>query len=285
MHRILHKEMLAQGTCLMRIEAPEIAAKARAGQFFLVRADERGERVPFTFCDWDAAAGWIEFVFLVVGHTTELLLEFNEGDELLDVTGPLGNPTEIIPGRWAVAGGGVGLAAAYPIARAFAEAGNPVDAIIAARSHDLLVLEDRFRALPGTEVHVMTDDGSYGEQGLVTVPLERLCAAGAIDHVFAVGPIPMMAACSEVAVRYGLPITVSLNPVMLDGTGMCGGCRVIVDGQVRFACIHGVDFDGALVDWNDMRTRSHVFQAQETMATEYARHRCHLQDAVPTDNN
>lgn len=280
MHEILQKTLLAPDTCLMRVHAPALAAKAQAGQFFLLRAYEGGERVPFTFLDWNAAEGWVEFVFLAVGRTTRELLTFEVGDALLDMVGPLGNPTQVSAGCWAVAGGGVGLAAAYPVARAFAEAGAQVTALIGARSHDLLILEDRFRAIPGATVVVTTDDGSYGEKGFVAAPLERLCAKGVLDGVFAVGPVPMMQACSRVAMRSDVPVTVSLNPVMLDGTGMCGGCRVIVDGEVRFACIDGVDFDGALVDWVDMRSRLRVYAPEERVANETPGHRCHLRSAV-----
>ena len=281
-HRILKKELLAQGTWLMRVEAPAVAAKAQAGQFFLVRAREGAERVPFTFCDWNAQEGWIEFVFLVVGRTTELLTTFEEGQELLDVTGPLGNPSNMegVAGqRWAVAGGGVGLAAAYPVARTLAQAGAQVSAIVAARSRDLLVLEDKFRAIEGADIIVVTDDGSYGEKGFATGPLERLAKAGEIDHAFAVGPVPMMGACVKAVSAYDVPVTVSLNPVMLDGTGMCGGCRVVVDGQVRFACIDGVDFDGAKVDWADLRSRLRTFGAQEKESLELA-HACRMQAAA-----
>jgi len=282
MHRILKKEQLAQGTYLFRVEAPAVAAKAQAGQFFLIRPREGAERIPFTFCDWNAEEGWIEFVFLVVGRTTELLVEFEEGQDFLDVTGPLGNPSHVegVAGqRWAVAGGGVGLAASYPVARALAQAGAQVTAIVAARSRDLLVLEDKFRAIPGAEVVVVTDDGSYGEKGFVTGPLDRLCAAGAIDAAFAVGPVPMMQACTNVCAGHGVPATVSLNPIMLDGTGMCGGCRVVVGGEVKFACIDGVDFDGASVDWNDLRTRLRVYAAEEKASLERA-HACRMQVAA-----
>ncbi len=278
MHIILHKEQLAPDTWLMRVAAPAVAAKARAGQFFLLRADDAGERVPFTFLDWDPREGWIEFVFLAVGATTRYLATFEEGDELLDVVGPLGNPTEVSPGRWAVAGGGVGLAAAYPVARAFAQAGAQVSAIVAARTEELLILEDRFAAIPGVELLVVTDDGSRGERGFATTPLERLCAADKVDAVFAVGPVPMMAACSRTAAGLGVPVTVSLNPVMLDGTGMCGGCRVTVGGEARFACIDGVDFDGSLVDWADMAARSRAYAPEEREAAGCP-HRCHLRDA------
>ena len=281
MHRILKKELLAQGTWLMRVEAPAVAAKAQAGQFFLVRPREGAERVPFTFCDWNAQEGWIEFVFLVVGRTTELLAEYAQGECLLDVTGPLGNPSDmqgVVGQRWAVAGGGVGLAAAFPVARALAQAGAQVSAIVAARSRDLLVLEDKFRGIEGAQVIVVTDDGSYGEKGFATGPLERLAQAGQIDRAFAVGPVPMMAACVKAASAHGVPVTVSLNPVMLDGTGMCGGCRVVVDGQVRFACIDGVDFDGSLVDWADLRSRLRTFAVQERESLERA-HACRLRSA------
>lgn len=282
MHRVLKKEMLAQDTCLFRVEAPAVAAKARAGQFFLIRPRSGAERVPFTFCDWSATEGWIEFVFLRVGRTTDLLLEFEEGDSFLDVTGPLGNPTATagaVGERWAVAGGGVGLAAAYPVARALAQAGAQVSAVVAARTRDLLVLEDKFRAIEGAEVVVVTDDGSHGEKGFATGPLERLCAAGELDRVFAVGPVPMMQACTGVCASHGVPVTVSLNPIMLDGTGMCGGCRVTVDGQVRFACIDGVDFDGSLVDWDDLRTRLRAYASEEKLSRERA-HACRMQAAA-----
>ena len=193
MYKILEKTQFSEKVFKFRVEAPEMAKHAHAGQFLVIRANETGERVPFTFADWNAAEGWIEFIFMVIGKTTTMLSSYEAGDYLQDVTGPLGQPTEMGEGKWAIIGGGVGLAIAFPVARQFVASGNEVHAIMGARTKELLLLEDQFRSiLDDDHVHITTDDGSYGEKGVVTVPLERLLKGCEVHHVFCVGPMPMM---------------------------------------------------------------------------------------------
>ncbi len=267
MYKILEKTQFSEKVFKFRVEAPEMARHAHAGQFLVIRANETGERVPFTFADWNAAEGWIEFIFMVIGKTTTMLSSYEAGDYLQDVTGPLGQPTEMGEGKWAIIGGGVGLAIAFPVARQFVASGNEVHAIMGARTKELLLLEDQFRSiLDDDHVHITTDDGSYGEKGVVTVPLERLLKGGEVDHVFCVGPVPMMKFSTLTAERYNTPITASLNPIMVDGTGMCGCCRVEIDGQTKFACVDGPDFDATKVDWNDLRARQAAYRSEESLS-------------------
>ena len=267
MYKILEKTQFSEKVFKFRVEAPEMARHAHAGQFLVIRANETGERVPFTFADWNAAEGWIEFIFMVIGKTTTMLSSYEAGDYLQDVTGPLGQPTEMAAGKWAIIGGGVGLAIAFPVARQFVASGNEVHAIMGARTKELLLLEDQFRSiLDDDHVHITTDDGSYGEKGVVTVPLERLLKGGEVDHVFCVGPVPMMKFSTLTAERYNTPITASLNPIMVDGTGMCGCCRVEIDGQTKFACVDGPDFDATKVDWNDLRARQAAYRSEESLS-------------------
>lgn len=267
MYRILEKTQFSEKVFKFRVEAPEMAKHAHAGQFLVIRANETGERVPFTFADWNAAEGWVEFIFMVIGKTTTMLSSYEAGDYLQDVTGPLGQPTEMAAGKWAIIGGGVGLAIAFPVARQFVASGNEVHAIMGARTKELLLLEDQFRSiLDDDHVHITTDDGSYGEKGVVTVPLERLLKAGEVDHVFCVGPVPMMKFSALTAEKYGTPIIASLNPIMVDGTGMCGCCRVEIDGQTKFACVDGPDFDATKVDWNDLRARQAAYRSEESLS-------------------
>ncbi len=264
MYKILEKTQFSEKVFKFRIEAPEMAKHAHAGQFLMVRANEKGERVPFTFADWNPEEGWVEFIFMVIGKTTQMLSGYEAGDELQDVTGPLGQPTEMGPGKWAVIGGGVGLAIAFPVARQLAATGHEVHAIMGARTKDLLLLEEQFRSiLPEDHIHITTDDGSYGEKGVVTAPLERLLQDKSVDQVFCVGPVPMMKFSTLTAEKYGTPIIASLNPIMVDGTGMCGCCRVEVDGQTKFACVDGPDFDATKVDWNDLRARQAAYRTEE----------------------
>ena len=233
----------------------------------MVRANETGERVPFTFADWNAEEGWVEFIFMVVGKTTKMLSTYEVGDSIQDVTGPLGKPSEFGDGIWTVIGGGVGLAIAFPITRLLVQQGKEVHAIMGARTKDLLLLEDQFREiLPEDHIHITTDDGSYGEKGVVTAPLERLLQAGQTDHVFCVGPVPMMKFSTLTAEKYNTPIMASLNPIMVDGTGMCGCCRVEVGGETKFACVDGPDFDATKVDWNDLRARQAAYRTEEGQA-------------------
>ena len=264
MFKIIDKTQFSEKVFKFRIEAPEMAKHAHAGQFLMVRANECGERVPFTFADWNAEEGWIEFIFMVIGKTTTLLSSYEAGDCIQDVTGPLGCPTEMDEGKWAVIGGGVGLAIAFPVARQLVATGHEVHAIMGARTKDLLLLEEQFRSiLPEDHIHITTDDGSYGEKGVVTAPEERLIAAGDVDHVFCVGPVPMMKFATLTAQKYDTPIIASLNPIMVDGTGMCGCCRVQVDGKTKFACVDGPDFDATKVDWNDLRARQAAYRTEE----------------------
>ncbi len=268
MYKILEKTQFSEKVFEFRVEAPEMAKHAHAGQFLMVRANECGERVPFTFADWNAEEGWVEFIFMVVGKTTEMLSKYEAGDEIEDLTGPLGQPTDMSgEGAWCVIGGGVGLAIAYPVARQLVATGHEVHAIMGARTKDLLLLEEQFRSLlPEDHIHITTDDGSYGEKGVVTAPLERLLQAKAVDQVFCVGPVPMMKFSTLTAQKFGTPITASLNPIMVDGTGMCGCCRVEVGGETKFACVDGPDFDATKVDWNDLRARQAAYRTEEGQA-------------------
>ncbi|MDD5799194.1 MAG: sulfide/dihydroorotate dehydrogenase-like FAD/NAD-binding protein [Coriobacteriales bacterium] len=269
MYKILQKTQFSEKVFEFRIEAPQMAKHAHAGQFLMVRANETGERVPFTFADWNPEEGWVEFIFMVVGKTTMMLSHYEAGDYLEDVTGPLGQPTQMSGNRIAVIGGGVGLAIAFPVARQLVSTGHEVHAIMGARTKDLLLLEDQFRSiLDDDHVHITTDDGSYGEKGVVTAPLERLLQAKAVDEVFCVGPVPMMKFSALTAQKYNTPITASLNPIMVDGTGMCGCCRVEVGGQTKFACVDGPDFDATQVNWNDLRARQAAYRTEEGQAVK-----------------
>ncbi|TLM66760.1 MAG: sulfide/dihydroorotate dehydrogenase-like FAD/NAD-binding protein [Actinobacteria bacterium] len=272
MFRIRAKRQLSESVFEMEVDAPAVARRVQAGQFLILRTGERGERIPLTFSDWSADEGWVRFIFMRVGATTHRLSHMEPGESLTDLVGPLGAPTHVGGlGRVAVIGGGVGAAVAYPVARAMAAAGDEVTVVLGARSADLLVLEDEFRALPLRELIVVTDDGSAGEKGLVTAPLKRMAEAGELDHAFAVGPAVMMKFCAATAKEHGLPVTVSLNPIMVDGTGMCGACRVTVAGETRFGCVDGPDFDGAQVDFEELMSRQRVYADLEREAdVEYS---------------
>ncbi len=270
MYEILAKESLAPVTKLMVISAPEVARKAKAGQFVIVRVVEEGERIPLTIADYDREEGTITIVFQEVGKTTLHLGMLEVGDRLASFTGPLGNPTEVEHyGTVVCVGGGVGIAAVYPIARALKEAGNRVISIIGARNKELLIWEDRMRSV-SDEIIVCTDDGSYGRKALVTEPLKELMEerAGEIDRVWAVGPAIMMKFCSLTTKPFGVKTIVSLNSIMVDGTGMCGSCRVEVGGQTRFACVHGPEFDGHEVDWDLLLARLRIYVEEEKRALE-----------------
>lgn len=259
MYKILKKTQFSEKVFEFRVHAPRMAKKAHAGQFLMVRIDETGERVPFTFANWNPEEGWIEFIFMVVGKTTKCLSKLEEGDEIRDITGPLGCPTEVEGDRVAVIGGGVGLAIAYPVARTLCEQGKKVSVIMGARTKDLLILFEQFAALPLENLFVTTDDGSMGEKGVVTLPLRRLCETDAIDSVFCVGPVPMMKFSTLTCREFKIPIVASLNPIMVDGTGMCGCCRVEVGGETKFACVDGPDFDGHKVDWDESLKRGKMY--------------------------
>jgi ferredoxin--NADP+ reductase len=273
MFPIVHARQLSDAVFEMGVQAPAIARKARAGQFLILRIDEDGERIPLTFSDWSAEEGWIRFIFMRVGKTTHQLSRMAAGDALLDVVGPLGVPTHVEGlGRVAVVGGGVGAAVAYPVARAMLAAGNEVTVILGARNADLLILADEFRALPLKELIITTDDGSAGRKDLVTAPLKELCDTKAIDHSMAIGPAIMMKFCAATTKQAGVPCVVSLNPIMVDGTGMCGACRCSVGGEMKFGCVDGPDFDGHLVDFEELMSRQRVYVDDERLAdAEYTR--------------
>jgi ferredoxin--NADP+ reductase len=264
MFPIHHARLVAPDIKLFEIEAPRIARKRQAGQFVIVRIHEHGERIPLTIADSDADAGTITIVVQGIGRTTQLLNALNAGDALLDVVGPLGQPSEVrLYGTVVVIGGGVGTAIAWPTAVALRRAGNTVIGIIGGRSKGLVILEGEMRAAC-SELFVMTDDGSYGERGLVTHKLQQFIDAGRpIDRVLAIGPIPMMQAVAELTRPRAIPTVVSLNPIMVDGTGMCGGCRVTVGGRSRFACVDGPEFDAHEVDFTNLIQRNRLYRHQE----------------------
>jgi len=268
-YRILEKKNLNPTVTLMKIDAPMVAKKAKAGQFIILRTDENGERIPLTVADYDREKGSITIIFQVVGATTEALNHMNEGDCLHDFVGPLGRPTNIEgKRRVAVVGGGVGCAIAYPIAKALHEAGCTVHTVAGFRNRDLVILEEEFGAV-SDEMRIMTDDGSYGEKGLVTDALERLILDGnEYDEVFAIGPLVMMKFVCLLTNKYNIKTTVSMNPIMIDGTGMCGGCRLTVGGETKFACVDGPDFDGHLVDFDEAMHRGTVYRDFESHARE-----------------
>ncbi len=271
MFKILRKRELNSQVTLMVIDAPLIAKKALAGQFIIFRIDEKGERVPLTVADYDRDAGTVTIIFQKVGRSTMLLGELNEGDYILDVVGPLGVPTEIPEGakKVAVIGGGVGCAIAYPQAKALYNAGVEVDVIAGFRNKDIVILEDEMRAV-SKNLYVTTDDGSYGTKGFVTDKLKELIDAGnKYDCVIAIGPVPMMKFVCAVIKPYGIKTIVSLNPIMIDGTGMCGGCRVRVGGKIKYACVDGPDFDGHEVDFDELMHRNSAYREQEQHDREH----------------
>lgn len=269
MNRILDKSEIADNICRFVIEAPKISRKRKAGNFVIVRANEYAERIPLTIVDSDVARGSITLIVQGVGKSTRLLNSLHVGDELADVIGPLGHPTPIESfGSVVCVGGGVGTAEILPIARAAKAANNQVISITGARSKNLLILEDEMRET-SDELYVVTDDGSYERQGLVVDPLSDLIFDGLnIDVVYAIGPMPMMRAVAELTEPYNIKTLVSLNPIMIDGTGMCGGCRVVVDGKTRFACVDGPEFDGHLVDFDSLILRNRAYAAEEKVALE-----------------
>ncbi|MDH7568246.1 MAG: sulfide/dihydroorotate dehydrogenase-like FAD/NAD-binding protein [Armatimonadota bacterium] len=266
MNRIVAKEWLAPEIARIEVEAPLTARKRLAGQFVILRVTEQGERIPITIAGANPEAGTITLVVQRVGKTTTDLCALEPGDYIQDLVGPLGRPTHIEKwGRVLCVAGGVGAAVVLPIAQAARAAGNQVDVVLGARSKDLLVLEEDFRAV-ADRMWVTTDDGSYGEKGLVVAPLERALKEGGVQQVIAAGPLPMMRAVCEVTRAFNVPTVVSLNPVMVDGTGMCGGCRVTVGGQVKYACVDGPEFDGHQVDWDELRARLAMYRAQEEIS-------------------
>ena len=272
MNRILKKRRLSENVYRMDLEAPLIARNRKAGQFVILMVDaDRGERIPLTIADANVERGTITIIFQTVGATTLKLAELSEGDSLPAVLGPLGRPTHISgPGRRIVCvGGGIGVAPMHPIAQAFKAAGNDVTIIMGARTKELFVMEEEMRAIAGDKLVLMTDDGSTGRKGLVTEPLKELCEAHLVDEVIAIGPPIMMKFCAKTTEPYGVKTTVSLNTIMIDGTGMCGGCRVSVGGETKFVCVDGPEFDGHQVDWDLMLKRMGAFKPQEVWAKEH----------------
>ncbi|MCQ2449635.1 MAG: sulfide/dihydroorotate dehydrogenase-like FAD/NAD-binding protein [Clostridia bacterium] len=273
MYKILKKQELNPTVTLMEIEAPLVAAKAEPGQFIILRVDESGERIPLTVAGYDRAAGWVRIIFQIVGATTAKLNAKNEGDYIEDFVGPLGVATKIEGlKKVCIVGGGVGCAIALPIAQKLHEMGVEVTSIIGFRNKDLLILEDEFRAA-SDRLFVMTDDGSYGTQGNVCVPLNDMFAAGeTFDEVITIGPLIMMKFVVAATKPTGIPCTVSMNPIMIDGTGMCGGCRLTLlrDGkrETRFACVDGPDFNGYEVDFDEAMTRGGMYRNFERHAYE-----------------
>lgn len=277
MFKILEKEVFSPVIKKMVVEAPRVARRCQAGQFVILRVKENGERIPLTIADFDRERGTITIVFQEVGKTTKLLGSLNEGDYILDFVGPLGTPSHIENfGTVVCVGGGVGIAPVFPIARALKEAGNYVISIIGARTKELLFWEDRMREV-SHELLVTTDDGSYVRKGFVTDVLKELIEQRGKDNinlVLAIGPQPMMRACCNVTREYGIKTIVSLNSLMVDGTGMCGCCRVTVGGQTRFVCVDGPEFDGHQVDWDILARRSATFREEEQRALELYHGQC-----------
>lgn len=269
MFKIIHTEFLAPDVKLFRIHSPKIAGKRKAGQFVIIRVDERGERIPLTIADSDMNEGTVTIIVQGIGKTTKQLNEKKAGDYITDIVGPLGKPSEIEKfGTVAVIGGGVGTAIAYPTAVALKKAGNHVISIIGARNKELVILENEMDAT-SDELFVTTDDGSYGMHGFVTDKLSQLISEGKkIDFVLAIGPIPMMKRVAEVTKPHGIKTVVSLNPIMVDGTGMCGGCRATVDNKTVFVCVDGPEFDAHKVDFEILTLRNRAYLSQEKTSLE-----------------
>ncbi|MBI3873096.1 MAG: sulfide/dihydroorotate dehydrogenase-like FAD/NAD-binding protein [candidate division Zixibacteria bacterium] len=278
MNRIVYKQMLTPTTALLQVEAPWIARKAQPGQFIIVRLDDEGERIPLSLSGWDRAAGTLRLIVQGVGFTTKQMIALEVGDSIRDVVGPLGQRTHLPPdGTLVVIGGGYGAGAVLPTAREARAAGRRTVGIIGARTRKLVLMEEEMRQVCN-EVFVTTDDGSQGIKGLVTDALSQVIAADRIGAVLAVGPVPMMRAVSELTRPHQIPTFVSLNAIMVDGTGMCGGCRVTVGGQSKFACFDGPDFDGHTVNYDELIQRQKMYKPQEAMAQD---HECRLRTDVP----
>ena len=276
MNRIVEKKQLSELVYMMKIEAPLIAESRKPGQFIILQVDaDWGERIPLTIADADPVAGTVTIAFQPVGYSTKLLATKNVGDSLPAFLGPLGNPSEIKNfGHVVCVGGGFGTAPLYPIVKALKEAGNKVTVILGYRNKSLIIMEDEMKAI-ADEVVVMTDDGSYGRQGVVTIPLKEMCeSATPPDRVIAIGPPIMMKFCAETTRPFGIKTIVSLNTIMIDGTGMCGGCRAVVGGETKFVCVDGPEFDAHLVDFDNMMKRLKAFVPQEKAVLE--KHQCNL---------
>ncbi|MEA2055508.1 MAG: sulfide/dihydroorotate dehydrogenase-like FAD/NAD-binding protein [Candidatus Thermoplasmatota archaeon] len=271
MYQILEKKTLSETVKLMEINAPMVAKKAQAGQFIILRIDENGERIPLTIADYDRKEGTITIIFMEVGKTTVQLGKLKKGDKILNFAGPLGQPSEIENfGTVVCVGGGVGIAPLYPIVRALKQAGNHVISILGARNEKLLLLEDEIKEF-SDEFFIATDDGSKGHKGFVSDILQKqIDEKEKINLVVAVGPVIMMKVVADLTKKYGIKTTVSLNPIMVDGTGMCGGCRVSVGGETKFACVDGPEFDGHLVDFKNLMIRNRRFVKEEEHACKLA---------------
>ena len=269
MYRIVTKRVLNPTVMLMEVEAPLVAKKAEAGQFIILRVDEDGERIPLTVAGYDREKGTVRIIFQIVGATTKLLSMKEEGDFICDFVGPLGKPTHTDGlHKVAVVGGGVGCAIALPVAEKLHSLGCEVHSIVGFRNRDLVILEDEFRRA-SDKLIIMTDDGSYGEKGVVTAPLKALIESGEkYDQVIAIGPLIMMKFVVATTRPFGIPTVVSMNPIMIDGTGMCGGCRLTVGGKTRFACVDGPDFDGFEVDFDEAMSRGTMYRDFERHAYE-----------------
>jgi ferredoxin--NADP+ reductase len=277
MHKVVRTDTLAPSMFLLEVEAPKVAAKRKPGQFAILRIDEKGERVPFTVADSDSARGTITLIYQVVGKTTAKMANLGVGDVILDVVGPLGKATHIEKvGSVVAIGGGTGIAIAYPIAKALREAGNKVISILGARNKDLLFFEDVVRAI-SDELIICTDDGSYGQKGLVTEMLKQIVDRGEdLKLAVAIGPVPMMKFVSLMTKEFNIPTIVSLNPIMIDGSGMCGCCRVVVDGQTKFACVDGPEFDAHKVDFDLLVKRLASYRDEEIESYESYQHECKI---------
>ncbi len=264
MFKIVRREEMAEGTVILNeIEAPLIAKKAKPGQFVILKADEDGERIPLTMAETDKEKGTITIIYMVVGKSTALFRDLKVGDSFQDVIGPLGKATHLEKrGKVICVGGGTGVAVLHPITRAMKEIGNDVTCIIGARTKDLLILEEQMRNA-SHDLRVCTDDGSYGHHGFVTEVMKEVLDGGDIQEVVAIGPVPMMKAVSKITKEYNVPTMVSLNPIMVDGTGMCGGCRVTVGGETKFACVDGPEFDGHQVDFDELWMRLQAYLEDE----------------------
>ena len=273
MYTVVEARQLSEAVFRMEILAPEIARKRKAGQFVILKIDERGERIPLTIVESDAGRGTITIIYQVVGKTTAAMSALKAGDAFQDVQGPLGNPTDIeIFGHVVCVGGGVGVGVIYPITKALKEKGNRVTSIIGARTKDLIILEEEMRAA-SDELVVCTDDGSYGFHGFVSTVLQQIIDRGEkVDHVFAIGPVPMMRVVANLTRPYAIPTTVSLNPIMVDATGMCGACRVEVGGKTKFTCVDGPEFDGHQVNFDLLASRLRMYCEEEKQS--YEKHRC-----------
>ncbi len=274
MYEIIEKVFLNESVVEMTVYAPLVARKIKAGQFIILIPDSKGERVPFTVADFDREKGYVTIIFQIIGATTMKLSEMKKGDFIADFVGPLGKPTELDGIKSAlVIGGGLGSAIAYPQAKALKKSGAQVDIIAGFKNKDLVILEDEMKEVSDA-LYITTDDGSYGQKGLVTDKLKELAKTKKYDTVIAIGPVIMMKFCEIAAREFDLPIIVSLNPIMIDGTGMCGGCRVTVGGETKFACVDGPDFDGHLVDFDSLMKRNRSYIEEEKKSVE--KHKCRI---------